>query len=117
MIKVLCINGDFTNSEIEAVKNILKVGDTHLLPQEGEIYNVIGYSSWHNHSDKKESIGGYELDLPDHSQYGVKLCFKKNRFVVVDSAFTPNHIVQEGDWQGELVEVINMYTSVSFKRK
>ena len=116
-MKVLCINGDFSNTTCEAVKNILKVGDTHLLPQEGEIYKVIGYASWHNHPDKKESTGSYELELPDHSQYGIQLVFNKNRFVVVDNTFTPNHIVQEGDWQGELVEIINMYTSVSFKLK
>ena len=84
-MKVKCINDDFTRCECQAVKNILKVGDDRLLPKAGQIYEVIG----------RGTVNGsecYEIEGVESAEnYGVKLLFKRNRFVTVDEEFVPNH--------------------------
>ena len=91
-MKVKCINGDFSNSNCKAVRNILLVGDDHLLPKEGEVYEVIGYANWEIYPGLDGSVHAYELDLPDHSHYGSRIVFLKDRFEIFDETFVPNAV-------------------------
>jgi hypothetical protein len=67
---VKCIDGDFTSyDQPEVVKNILLVGDDDLLPKEGREYELAGIDT-HN--------------------YGARLVFNIDRFIVIDDTFVPN---------------------------
>jgi len=108
-VKVICINGDFSETDSDVVKNILKVGDDELLPKEGQIYEVIGYASFLK--DGKE-IKAYILDLPSSEAYGTRLCFKRERFEIYDDTFVPNSYDKKMDCR---VRIIELYMEMEFE--
>ena len=80
---VRCINGDWSHCKSQFVKRILTVGDDHLLPNKGQLYEVIG--NW-----KADDKRGYKLKELDHSNYGCILYFNVNHFEIHDDTFVPN---------------------------
>lgn len=115
-MKVKCINGDFSNTNCEAVENILLVGDDDLLPKEGLVYEVIGYGHWEDSPGHNGPADAYELDLPDHSHYGVRILFNKDRFEIVDETFVPNAVCDRDPFKGELVRKVNVYMELSYEK-
>jgi len=114
-MKVKCINGDFRNSNCEAVRKILLVGDDDLLPKEGEVYEVIGYACWESYPGFDGPVHAYELDLPDHSHYGARIVFLKDRFEIFDETFVPNAVCDKEPFKGDLVRKINFFVSMDFE--
>ncbi len=114
-MKVICIDDDFTKCKIEAVKNILKVGDNGCLPQKGQVYEVIGYVYWDEY-DERKNVWAYILDgLESTESYGVKLSFNKKRFEVYDNTFVPNHISADGNIVRKVTMHCNFNIDVFFK--
>ncbi len=81
---VKCIKADYSESESEIVKNILTVGDEHLLPQLNQNYEVIGSGDF----PKGKYYKLLEIDV---SVYSCKdLLFPDWMFEVVSDEFVPN---------------------------
>jgi hypothetical protein len=104
-MKVICIDDDFTKTDSEVVKNILKVGDDELLPKKGEIYEVLGYASFLG------GIEAYIIDIPSSEAYGKRLCFKKERFEIYDDTFVPNSYDKKMDCP---VRIVELYMEMKF---
>ena len=104
-MKVTCISGDFSKSSNEIVKAILLVGDEHLLPKEGQQYEVIGYAN----IDGVEAYEFSEIDTLAHG-YDKKLVFCKNWFVISDDTFVPNAVLN--DFGGTLCRKVNFYIDI-----
>ena len=86
MLKVRCINDNWENLPDDSfVRKVLLVGDE--LPVKGREYIVKGHSFIRGKF-------GYELEDLDYRPYGVVGTFSVDRFEVVSSKFTPNHICE-----------------------
>lgn len=114
-MKVKCIRDIDPNDPklSEVARRILLVGDNHLLPKIGEVYEVIGYARWDEYEfpdGTKAPADAYELDIESSEHYGAKLVFSKRYFEVYDDAFVPNHV----DDDGNLCRKVNMFASFKF---
>jgi len=111
-MKVRCVNSDFSKSESEIIKAILIVGDDHLLPKEGQEYEVIGHAHLNG-------IDGYELAEIDTLKFGYdsKLVFEEKRFVISDDTFVPNAVLDDFGFGNGLCRKVNFYMEYPFGEK
>lgn len=118
-MNVRFIDDDWSGPRHEIIDRILQVGDDHLLPKKGEVYEVIGYGYWDYYEFPDgtvlENVEAYEIDIEGSENYGSKLLFLKKRFeTICDNTYdslTPNHVMDDGT----LCKEIQTYSSCTFQ--
>lgn len=95
---VKCINDNYSDSKSPIVQAILTVGDNDCLPKKDGLYEVVGYYDYKD-PETKEQKTAYILEgegLENSINYGAKLVFPSEKFIVHDDTFVPNFVTEDG---------------------